>query len=207
MRLQDFLVRPSANEAAAFDPIAPRIGESQRREILLKTAQGRSMRAWVGQNVAGSCGEVRTRSIVCDLTPEREWQAALRASERFRRCFANSPVGIALLDRSGRFEEANRAVADLFGVMPQELKGRELIGLLNEDDRDRIVEKIAGALRGCGTSEPVEVRPRRSGDKTMFLFVSRLDAATDGISDGDPHNVCGVTLHFIDVTERKNLEI
>ena len=55
---------------------------------------------------------------MCDLTPEREWKAALRSFERFRRCFVNAPLGIALLDRSGRFEDGNRAVGDLFGTTP-----------------------------------------------------------------------------------------
>ena len=50
------------------------------------------------------------------LTPEREWETALRLSrERFQRFFANAPVGIALIDRFGRLEEANRALGELFG--------------------------------------------------------------------------------------------
>ncbi len=37
--------------------------------------------------------------MVRDLTPEREWETALRMSrERFQRFFANAPVGIALID-------------------------------------------------------------------------------------------------------------
>ena len=43
---------------------------------------------------------MRTRSVVRDHTPEREWEEALRqARRRFQRFFANAPVGIALLDR------------------------------------------------------------------------------------------------------------
>ena len=61
--------------------------------------------------------ELRTRSVVRDLTPEREWEEALRLSrQRFQRFFANAPVGIALLDRDGRLEEANRALGELFGA-------------------------------------------------------------------------------------------
>jgi two-component system, cell cycle sensor histidine kinase and response regulator CckA len=207
MRLHDFLASPPSSEAHSSELITAHGGALQRGEILLKTGQGRIMRAWLGQNAVHSNAGLRTRSVICDLTPEREWQAALRECERFRRCFANAPVGIALLDRSGRFEEANRAVADLFGVTPQTLKGQELIGLLNEEDRERIAGKIEAAVEGRATPDPVEVRPRRASDRTMFLFVSRLDAAIDGSAESDPQLGCGVTLHFIDVTEQKNLEV
>src|SRR5205085_9168424 len=113
MRLHDFLASPPAPEAHCSSLVTG-YAVPQRREILLKALQGRIMRAWLGQNVVGSDAGLRTRSVICDLTPDREWQAALRACERFRRCFVDAPVGIALLDRYGRFEEVNRAVADLF---------------------------------------------------------------------------------------------
>src|SRR5437588_3306577 len=147
---------------------------------MLKARQGRIVPAWIAQNVVGSGSELRTRSVVCDLTPEREWKTALRSFERFRRCFANAPVGIALLDRTGRFEEANRAVGELFGATPQYLKGRQLIELLNAKDRDLIATKLAAAADGPADPEPVEVRPMRPGDRTLVLFLGRLDDPGDG---------------------------
>ncbi len=148
------------------------------------------MPAWIAQNVVGSGAELHTRSVVCDLTPEREWKTALRSFERFRRCFANAPVGIALLDRTGRFEEANRAVGELFGTTPQYLRGRLLIELLNANDRDRIAGRLAAAADGPADPEPVEVRPMRPGDKTLVLFLGRLDDPEDGAlrTDVGPRN-------------------
>ena len=133
-------------------------------------------------------GELHTQSVVCDLTPEREWKAALRSFERFRRCFANAPVGIALLDRTGRFEEVNRAVGELFGITPKYLKGRQLIELVNAKDRDRIAARLAAATQGPVDPEPMEVRPMRPGDKTLVLFLGRLDDPGDGAlrSDAGP---------------------
>src|SRR5207248_8349566 len=139
------------------------------------------------------------------------WKTAIRSFDSFRRCFANAPVGIALVDRSGRFEEVNRAVGELFGATPQYLKGRQLIELLNAKDRDRIATKLAAAADGQADPEPVEVRPMRPGDKTLVLFLGRLDDPADGAlrpdaaTGGEPGE--GLTLHFIDVTEQKNLEI
>ena len=210
-RLNDFLAGPPAAGTPAWSPFRAQEVGAQRGEVVLKTRQDRIVPAWIAQNFVGSGGELRTRSVVCDLTPEREWKSALRSLERFRRCFANAPVGIALLDRSGRFEEANRAVGELFGTSPQSLKGRQLIELLNATDRDRIATKLAAAADGPVDSEPVEVRPMRPGDKTLVLFLGRLDDPEDrGLgpdvgTEREPGE--GLTLHFIDVTEQKNLEI
>ena len=211
VRLSDFLVCPPAAGTPAWTPFRGQNVGAQRGEVVLKTRQGRIVPAWIGQNIVGSGTELRTRSVVCDLTPEREWKSALRSFERFRRCFANAPVGIGLLDHTGRFEEANRAVGELFGTTPQYLKGRQLIELLNAKDRDRIAAKLAAASDGPVDPEPVEVRPMRPGDKTLVLFVGRLDDPGDGAlrpaADAGDEPGEGLTLHFIDVTEQKNLEI
>lgn len=210
-RLHDFLAsRPSAG-TLPFQPFASKGAGAQRGKIVFKTDQGRVMPAWIAQNVVAPGGKLRTRSVVYDLTPEYGWEAALRSSERFRRCFANAPVGIALLDRLGRFEEANRAVGELFDATLENLKGQELISLLNEADRERVATKLAAAVEGRADPEPIEVRPRRSGDKTVVLYLSRFDDTADGASppgsspEAEPRG--GLTLHFIDVTEQKNLEI
>ena len=211
-RLHDFLAVPPVTGSAAFNPFTTRGGLREGRgEIVLKTRSGQAVPAWIAQNVIGAGAQRHTRSVVCDLTPERVWKAALKSSERFRRCFANAPLGIALVDRFGRFVEANHTVCELFGAAPQTLKGQEFISLLNEEDHGRIAAKLAAAVDGRVDSLPVEVRPTRPGDRTMVLFVGRLDDRTDILPsperspEADPED--WLTLHFIDVTEQKNLEI
>jgi len=159
--------------------------------------------------VSGS--ELRTRSVVFDLSPERGWEAALNSSERFRQCFADAPVGIALIDRFGRFEEANRAVGDLLGATPERLKGEELIGLLDEEDRGRVTVKLGTLAKGRSDPEPVEVRPRRPSNKTIILYLSRPDDGSEATSLSVPRSAARppyeLTAHFIDVTDQKKLEI
>src|SRR5262249_9991764 len=119
----------------------------------------------------------------------------------------NAPVGIALLDSFGRLEDVNRALGELFSANPEHLKGRELIGLINQDDRERLAAKLAAAADGRLDPEPIEVRPMRPSDKTMVLLLSRLDDGSDCEPAHWPDGPSGLTLYFIDVTEQKNLEI
>ncbi|MGC2202819.1 MAG: response regulator [Stellaceae bacterium] len=136
---------------------------------------------------------------------------ALRSLERYRRCFANAPVGIALLDRFGRFEEANRTLGELLRASPQDLKGKELIGLLSEEDRNRIATKLAATANGQPDPEPVEIRPKPPGDKTLMVMLSRKNDALAGVhpavANSFDDRADELTLHFIDITEQKNLEI
>jgi two-component system cell cycle sensor histidine kinase/response regulator CckA len=199
VRLAEFLAAPPAAGALPSDPFGGRAGDAPRGEVVLKGRDSRIIHAWVGQSVVGSGDELRTHSIVRDLTPEREWEAALRLSrERFQRFFANAPIGIALIDRYGRLEEANRALAELFGAVQGELIGQPLIGFVLEDDRRDLAVKLAGAAEGSAPPGPVEVRIKGPRDKTCVLFLGRLD--------GFEGHEGGLMLHFIDVSEQKSLE-
>jgi len=206
-RLHDFLSSVPVAGTASSDPFADPGNGTHRGEVLLKTRYGRVLPAWIGQSVVGSGAEMCTRSVVCDLTPEREWKAALRLARRFQRFFANAPVGSALLDRSGRFEEANRALGELFGIEPKDLIGRKLIGLVNEEDRSGIAAKLAATAEGQSEREPIEISIAHPRERTIVLFLSRIDDGDDGPSALGPFSGGGFTLHFIDVTEQKNLEI
>jgi two-component system cell cycle sensor histidine kinase/response regulator CckA len=203
-RLQDFLAAPPPPDAAASDPFGGAANGAQRGEVALKNRDGRTIQAWIGQTTVGEGAELRTRTVVRDLTPEREWEAALRLSrERFQRFFASAPVGIALIDRFGRLEEANRALGELFGVSQQDLIGEPLIGFVTEEDRREVAVKLAAAAEGAASQGPVEVRLKGPRERSCVVFLSRLDGSDHG-PEGD---AAGLMLHFIDVTEQKNLEV
>ena len=198
-RLRDFLAAPPSESAAALDPFGGGGDGAQRGEVVLKSRDGRIINAWIGQSVVGTGSDLRTRSVVRDLNPEREMETALRLSrERFQRFFADAPVGIALIDRYGRLEEANRALGGLFGSAPQDLIGQPLIEFINEDNQRDLEVKLASAADGPLHPEPVEVRLKGARDKTAVVFLSRLAGGEVGHGE--------LMLHFIDASEQKHLE-
>ena len=198
-RLKEFLVGEVPAGSPPHAPFEGAASGASRGEIVLRGRQGRTVYASISQSVVPIGDGLRTRSVVRDLTPEREWEEALRLSrQRFQRFFANAPVGIALLDRSGRLEEANRALGELFGVPPGDLIGKTLVSFLSPDSQGEITQKLAAVAEGRPVSRPVEVRLSGARDKSAALFVSRLGAAEEGEA--------GVILHFIDTSEQKSLE-
>ncbi|HWI26976.1 MAG TPA: PAS domain-containing protein [Stellaceae bacterium] len=198
-RLRDFLASDAPPGSPAHAPFEGGAAGAPRGEVVLRGRQGRTVYAAISQSVVKIGDSLRTRSVVRDLTPEREWEEALRLSRlRFQLFFANAPVGIALLDRDGRLVEANRALGELFGTAPGELNGKELVRFLSPESQGEVAIKIGAAANGQVIARPVEVRLAGPRDKSASLFVSRLDAAEEG--------EVGVILHFIDTTEQKSLE-
>src|SRR3954449_10324272 len=180
-RLHDFLALPAPAETAAFDPFGGDGDGEQRGEVVLKSHDGRTVHAWIGQSVVGSGAELRTRSVVRDLTPEREWEAALRLSrERFQRFFADAPVGIALIDPSGRLEEANRALGDLFGAPLHALIGQKLIDFVADEDRRALAARLSAASEGPMPARPIDVRLTGPRERSCVVFLSRLDGGENG---------------------------
>jgi two-component system, cell cycle sensor histidine kinase and response regulator CckA len=137
-------------------------------------------RLWRVDDLAIADGDATTR-------PPRQW---------FGRFFAQAPIGVALVDRSGRLVEVNRAVGALFDQDPQQLIGGDLAGLL--DPADRVAVAAMLSADAAAARAPIEVRLDGPRERALVLFLGPVDAAVDGEA--------AAVLHFIDVTERKNLE-
>ncbi len=199
VRLHDFLGAPPAgvppyrltgNDA---DPLSV--------ELAMRGRQGRVFGASISQTVvhADDGGSAWTRSLVRDLTPERQMREALRASEaRFQRFFEDAPIGIALVDHLGRLNEWNRAFAALLGAAPGELSGRPITDFLAGRDRDPIAARLDAVLTGADADMPIELHLQGSRELMVSLFAKRLE--------GGPGDPPGLILQFIDQTERMKLE-
>ena len=208
-RLHDVLANPPTG-SAPYDLLEGG-GLEQRGDIAMRGLQGRRFQASVVQTVLveDDGRTVHTRSVVRDLTPEREWQEALRLSEqRFQRFFEDAPIGIARVDDGGRLAECNQAFLALIGTGAGSVIGRPITDLFVPAERATVAERLSAVQGGADPATPLEVRLSGERDLVAQLYARRLDSQGGG-SDGKGGGSGGgadLMLHFIDMTERKGLE-
>ncbi len=199
-RLHDVLARPPRTIGhKMFDSD----GSEQRGELLIRGFDGRVFQAAASQTtVFGDPGTpLRTRAVIRDLTPEQEWRAALNRSEqRFQRFFEDAPIGITLIDADGRMTVANEALAEMLGRSLDDIIDQPLAQLIVAADRERVEPRLAGTLAGEESDAPIELRMLGPNDseRVVNLYATRYAAETS-----DSYRLI---LHFIDMTEQKQLE-
>ncbi len=173
-------------------------GPNQRGEVRLRGLDGREFQASISHTILkNSDGSVRTRSIIRDLTPERAWKTALKQSEdRFQRFFEEAPLGISLIDNRGQLTECNEAFSHMLERPVHELLTKSLFDFIKPDDQP----KLRGVLEKIRTAQKPET-PLELGlvTKNGAVAVTQMFASPF-------MGESGVMLHFINVTERKNLE-
>lgn len=138
-------------------------------------------------------------SISQDITPLREAQRALSASEkRFATIVENAAEGVWVLDLEMRTVFTNRRMADLLGSDPEALLGRPLGEFLPPEEEGDLRLAIQAAEAGGGSVR--ETRLRRSDGSR---FWARLSASPlpgpEGVTEG-------FLVLVGDITDRKNAE-
>ncbi len=192
--LHDFLPSPPEN-GKPYD-FFENGGLHQHGELLMKGAGNRLFKAAVTHSVSCSEeGRVISRSIIYDMTTEQKMQQALLESEdRFQRLFEEAPVGICMLNSSGVISDANQTLAGMLHMQSSSINGQPLIAYIAPDAHKRVLEWLRQLARG-GTAEPfIEVPLKGPPAKVAQLYARKFSASDSFV------------LHFIDLTEQKNLE-
>ncbi len=206
----DVRLRDVLNEPAKGVPAHAVAGGAQGElhgEVVMRRRDGQLFPVAITQTVVmGEDGKtLRTRSIVRDLSPERQWQQALSVSEyRFQRLFAEAPIGILLLDSKYTVLECNHA---FYGVMRRPREG--IIGLPMADlivlqDRPSTMARLAEVLGGADLKKPLEVHMAADRETITHIFVKRFNM---GGGKAEEVSEQGLMLYFIDATEQKKLEV
>lgn len=179
------------------------VGQSSRFwDVTFLARNGETFQDQITQSVVGDAakGEARTRSVVRNLSLERQRRSALQTAERrFQEFFDHAPVAVLLLDAEAVILEANIAFASLLpeGETAAE---RSLFDFVNEDDREYVARQLRAAWANEPSSGPLEVALFAGrGQRQMELYASGMTDAGGGVS--------GILLHLIDNTTQKNLEL
>jgi len=195
--LHTYLEKPPI-DAAPYD-VKEGGGARQVVELKMKGPGGKPFLASINQAVVREDeGTVRTRGVVHDLTSEREMRKALAASEdKFQRFFDEAPLGIAMVDLDGVIKDTNTAF--ILMVSADEgvnIEGHEIKDFVSADDRANFERELSDIQPGRRMSAPIELSLLRTlGDDIRVQMHARRFKQSDSI-----------VLHFIDLTEQKNLE-
>ncbi len=206
-----------------------------RGEVMMRRRDSSLFPVAITQTVVvGDDGRaLRTRSIVRNLAPEREWQKALSLSEyRFQRLFAESPIGVLLLDSSFVTVECNHAFERIAGRPHEAIINLPLAEIIAPAERATALDRLRDVLNGTDSPGPLVVRLVAEREVVTHVFIKRFreephpgeshtspapssapsessDQATAPSSApaAAPAPGPGLVLYVIDATEQKRLEV
>jgi two-component system cell cycle sensor histidine kinase/response regulator CckA len=163
----------------------------------MKGPAGKTFTASISQAVVNEGnGIVRTRGVVHDLTAERAMRQALQASEdKFVRFYEEAPLGIAMINSEGAFDDCNPALAEMMGYDVGEMEGRQFEAMIKGEDRENALAVLERIDTNKQLTAPIEVVLLGKDKEVAVQMYARKLAASDNL-----------VLHFIDLTQQKELE-
>jgi PAS domain S-box-containing protein len=144
----------------------------------------------------------QTTELDAEVEKRRQMEEALAESkEKFDNFMENAPIGICVADVSGRVQYVNRKIEEATGWTREELLLRDGLttGFFDEDTKKILLERLVARMHGDAprtTEVPVTCKDGSRiwvNLKTTILY-----------KNGLPY---GMQLAFIDVTDRKEVEI
>lgn len=195
VKLHDILLTPP-EQGRAYDCFEGG-GDHQHGELILKGAGGRNFKAAITHSIThDDTGAAISRSIVHDLTSEQAMRQRLAESEdRSQRLYDEAPVGIAMLTAEGKITGANQMLAGMLALPAASINGKPLQNFVPGENKPRAESWVRQLMADGRPENFIEIPMKGSGtDLSVQIFARRLSA------DG------GHVLHFIDITDRKNLE-
>ncbi|MEM6782047.1 MAG: PAS domain S-box protein, partial [Pseudomonadota bacterium] len=171
-------------------------GERQVREMVMKGPAGKTFLASISQAVVDEGdGRVRTRGIMHDLTSEKEMRQALAASEdRFQKFFEEAPLGIIILDSEGIIQDCNAALAGMVGSRYEDIEGKNLKDIIKKDDQGTVSSALTKTAKSGDMQGPIEITLKDKQEVFVHLYARKFKGSDKTV------------LHFIDLTEQKELE-
>ncbi len=198
-RLHDFVADRLPGGTAAHDPFG---NGSEAGVAHLYGRQGRHFRAAITRGRVSPIASKDSSSwaVVSDLSSAQGRLDGIKASARqLERMFANSPIGVAVLDLEGNILESNTVFCEIAGVKHADVGMRPLADLFAEDERPDVFDRIARISAGDDNREAFEAQPATRPGSVASMFLSRLT---------DPGGeTSGLIVQLLEATEQRNLEV
>lgn len=131
---------------------------------------------------------------------EKQSLALRESEERFRSAFDFAPIGIGLVDQTGRWLKVNRSLCDIVGYSEAELLHRDFQSLIHPEDLEITTLGIAGVTNGEAQSFQTEQRYIERNGKTVWVSfsASAIRAPRDETSN--------LVFQLQDITDKKIAE-
>ncbi len=122
----------------------------------------------------------------------------LESEERYRILVENANDGVVMV-QDQRILFCNQRMAEILGYEgPEEIEGRSMIGLIHEEDRERVLKNYRLRQQGADIPSSYEVRGVRKDGLTVFLDLSVATTMLKGKM---------ISIAFLkDITGRRRLE-
>ena len=131
---------------------------------------------------------------------EAQRKVLAESEARFRSLVQNSEDVICIIDERGRALYSSPAVADVFGITADEVRGEDLIDLVHPEERKDVrgmLANLAAEARGAAAKLECRVRHRDGAFKDLEVTATNLL---------DDSNVGGIVLNARDISQRKVAE-
>ena len=151
--------------------------------------------------VDGDGRVVGASTIGRDISERKRSERTLReAEERFRRAFAEAPIGMAMLDLDGGFVQVNDALCEITGYSREQLVASSLEAITHPDDQGDQRREIAALLAGDAGGVRSERRFVHAGQRAVWVALQVTLSRDDE----------GAPLRFLaqaqDITDRRRYE-
>jgi PAS domain S-box-containing protein len=167
MPADDLLVPEMREDVAKREELAF-AGEPQRYETIILRADGDRRTVAVSTAPLREVGQITgVVASLRDITEERRARDAVSQSEsRYRNLFETATDAIFTLDKRAVFTSANLATCQITGYSREELLGRSVLGLLEEEELAMVKTHFKEALAGAAQRYECHFY-RKTGDRRV----------------------------------------
>ncbi len=194
-------------DVATVRAVARRLAITRELRTTLRLHHRNGSRVWL--DVAAKCLEtpdgdpvvfVSAREVTHDVVAH---QQLVESEQRWRLAFDHSPIGAALVDRSGEILLANSSLGRILGFRPDELTQRALSDIAHADDAELDAARWSELLAGTLPSYAVEKRFLTSDGRLLW---GQLTVAAVRSEEGPPQEAI-VQLQDISSHREAQLEL